>query len=63
LDTASRPSGTVIRTSKEAASSGWPLTGNQPAAPCGWPAATAPSSVCRKPVDPDWLGIGCGTPE
>ena len=62
FEIASRPSGTVAVTATEAASRGWSFAGNQVAAPCGWPATIAPSSVCMKPDDPKASSMVSGTP-
>ena len=62
LEMASRPSGTVALTLTEAASRGWSLAGNHVAAPCGWPATIAPSSVGMEPERPKASSIVCGTP-
>ncbi|RPK79433.1 hypothetical protein EES45_15520 [Streptomyces sp. ADI97-07] len=64
FETAVRPSGTEIRTSYEALSTGWWFPGNQAGEPAGSPRATAPCSVLSQPSrDPSASVTVRGAPE
>ena len=64
LDTAFRPSGTVIVMSYVALSLGWWLPGNQAIEPVGSPRARAPSAVLSQPsCEPSGSVIVSGRPE